>query len=114
MLRATSILLASTALICAACGQPDRAVVEAQRPAAAVPERTPPPTASSSPRIVFLGDSLTAGYGLAKEESVPSLIASHLRAEGYAYRRTTGVPGEKATVWKIGSPAESYRSTAAR
>lgn len=41
--------------------------------------------APSLPRIVFLGDSLTAGYGLAKEESVPSLVAAHLRAEGYTY-----------------------------
>jgi putative ABC transport system ATP-binding protein len=34
---------------------------------------------------VFLGDSLTAGYGLAKEESVPSLIQMRLRSEGYPY-----------------------------
>jgi acyl-CoA thioesterase-1 len=34
---------------------------------------------------VFLGDSLTAGYGLAKEQSVPSLVESHLRTAGYSY-----------------------------
>jgi acyl-CoA thioesterase-1 len=36
---------------------------------------------SNQPRIVFLGDSLTAGYGLAKEESVPSLIQHRLASE---------------------------------
>ena len=47
------------------------------------------------PRIVFLGDSLTAGYGLAKDESVPSLIAAHLRAQGYAYEVVNaGVSGD--------------------
>ena len=37
------------------------------------------------PVIVCFGDSLTAGYGLARDESVPSLIAARLRAEGYPY-----------------------------
>lgn len=35
---------------------------------------------------VFLGDSLTAGYGLEKSEAVPALIAARLRAEGLPYR----------------------------
>ena len=39
----------------------------------------------SKPRIVFLGDSLTAGYGLATEESVPSLIQMRLSSLGYPY-----------------------------
>src|SRR5678816_1894668 len=37
------------------------------------------------PRIVFLGDSLTAGLGIAKEQAVPALIQERLRREGYAY-----------------------------
>jgi acyl-CoA thioesterase-1 len=40
---------------------------------------------AARPRIVFLGDSLTAGYGLDVEQSVPSLIQKHLDAEGYKY-----------------------------
>jgi hypothetical protein len=31
------------------------------------------------------GDSLTAGYGLDVEQSVPSLVQKHLDAEGYKY-----------------------------
>ena len=34
---------------------------------------------------MFLGDSLTAGLGIAKEEAVPALIQERLRQEGYAY-----------------------------
>jgi acyl-CoA thioesterase-1 len=39
--------------------------------------------AQGRPRVVFLGNSLTAGYGLPKEQSVPSLIQKRLDAEGY-------------------------------
>jgi acyl-CoA thioesterase-1 len=80
------------ALLLTGCASPD-----------APPERTPAPPApiaptsesnvaptsdsriASKPRIVFLGDSLTAGLGLRKEESVPSLIQAHLDAAGYRY-----------------------------
>jgi acyl-CoA thioesterase I len=72
------------AMVCASCSQSGDAVVEARR-SSPPPATHTPPSAASAPRIVFLGDSLTAGYGLAKEESVPSLIEAHLRAESYPY-----------------------------
>jgi len=52
--------------------------------------------ASARPRVVFLGDSLSAGYGLAsKEQSVPSLIQKRLDAEGYNYEVVNqGVSGD--------------------
>ncbi|HTM04833.1 MAG TPA: arylesterase [Vicinamibacterales bacterium] len=37
------------------------------------------------PRIVFLGDSLTAGYGIEKNQAVPALVQKRLTAEGYHY-----------------------------
>jgi len=37
------------------------------------------------PRIVFLGDSLTAGYGLSIDEAVPALIQERLIESGYSY-----------------------------
>jgi len=47
------------------------------------------------PVIVFLGDSLTAGYGLPEEDSYPALIQERLRAEGSAYRVVNaGVSGD--------------------
>ena len=52
-------------------------------------------TASFPPRIVFLGDSLTAGYGLAKEDSVPSLVQQRLDEEGLEYEVVNaGVSGD--------------------
>jgi acyl-CoA thioesterase I len=44
---------------------------------------------------VFLGDSLTAGLGLAREQSVPSLIQARLEANGYEYEVVNaGVSGD--------------------
>ena len=49
----------------------------------------------SRPRIVFLGDSLSAGYGVTKEQSIPSLVQKHLDAEGYNYEVVNqGVSGD--------------------
>jgi acyl-CoA thioesterase-1 len=50
---------------------------------------------ASRPRIVFLGDSLTAGLDLPRESSVPSLIQARLDAEGYQYEVVNaGVSGD--------------------
>jgi acyl-CoA thioesterase-1 len=38
------------------------------------------------PRIVFLGDSLTAGLGLPESESYPALIQARLDEQGYDYQ----------------------------
>jgi acyl-CoA thioesterase-1 len=44
---------------------------------------------------VFLGDSLTAGLGLPREQSVPSLIQARLDSEGYVYEVVNaGVSGD--------------------
>jgi acyl-CoA thioesterase-1 len=59
----------------AACG---RAPVE---PAGA---REPAAPAASRTKIVFLGDSLTAGYGLTASEAYPSLLQERLRSAGLA------------------------------
>lgn len=51
--------------------------------------------AAARPRIVFLGDSLTAGLGLPREQSVPSLIQALVNAEGYQYEVVNaGVSGD--------------------
>lgn len=45
--------------------------------------------------IVAFGDSLTAGFGVAPEESYPARLAERLRAEGYPYRVVNaGVSGD--------------------
>lgn len=88
-------LIVPVAVVCASCGQPEaiRTAHEAE-PAAASPAAESP-SSSSAPRIVFLGDSLTAGYGLAKDESVPALIQKRLKDAGYPYEVVNaGVSGD--------------------
>ena len=47
------------------------------------------------PRIVFLGDSLTAGLGLDPSQSVTALLQQRLLAEGYPYEVVNaGVSGD--------------------
>ena len=57
------------------------------RPAAEAAAEAPPPgsTAAQSsplPRVVFLGDSLTAGLGVDAEEAFPALAGEMLRSDG--------------------------------
>ena len=41
------------------------------------------PETTRRPRVVFLGDSLTAGYGLAEEQAFPARLGELLAAEGH-------------------------------
>jgi acyl-CoA thioesterase-1 len=53
------------------------------------------PAKPAKPRIVFLGDSLTAGLGLPSDQSYPSLIGRKLKAHGYDYEIVNaGVSGD--------------------
>lgn len=54
-----------------------------------------PPAAAERPAIVFLGTSLTAGYGLPESEAYPALIQKRLDAAGLDYRVVNaGVSGD--------------------
>ena len=54
-----------------------------------------PATAQGERVIVAFGDSLTAGYGVAPEESYPARLGARLRAEGLSYRVVNaGVSGD--------------------
>jgi acyl-CoA thioesterase-1 len=64
--------------------RPDEAVASSARPSAFATAAAGAPE-SAHPRIVFLGDSLTAGLGLAAEQSVPSLLQRRLDEEGLEY-----------------------------
>lgn len=47
------------------------------------------------PRILFLGDSLTAGYGLSEKEAYPQHIQEKLNAEGWNYQVVNaGISGD--------------------
>jgi acyl-CoA thioesterase-1 len=89
--RALLVGVVLTALSCSS-SEP----VGARESASSATEARPAPApAPKRPRIVFLGDSLTAGYGLDIEQSVPSLVQKHLEAEGYAFEVVNaGVSGD--------------------
>ena len=64
---------------------------------AAPPVRPPFESAKTAtrPRIIFLGDSLTAGLGLDLDRSFPALIQERLDREGYKYEVVNaGVSGD--------------------
>jgi acyl-CoA thioesterase I len=103
----TAIGAAFVALVIAiGCGGADESRAPSSRtasvpaPAAAPATQSPPAPARTTPapqrpRIVFLGDSLTAGYGLTKDQSVPSLIAARLAGMGLDYEVVNaGVSGD--------------------
>ena len=55
----------------------------------------PSPGAAGEPRIALLGDSLTAGFGLPREDAFPARLEAALRAEGHAWRVIdAGVSGD--------------------
>jgi acyl-CoA thioesterase-1 len=91
MTKGTWILIVAVAASTLACGRSDGPAVEndarVEAAAGARPAAPPAPAAQAQarPRIVFLGDSLTAGLGLPAEQSVPSLIQKRLEEEDYEY-----------------------------
>ena len=96
MLRFIHFLIGALILVAAGCGQPDSERSTPAREATASPT-SPAPTQPpvSTPRIVFLGDSLTAGYGLVRGEEVSALIQSRLTSHGYRYEVVNaGVSGD--------------------
>jgi acyl-CoA thioesterase-1 len=86
-LRYPSLLLIGF-LLFAGCGR--------DRPAP-VPESSAesPSAASSRPRVVFLGDSLTAGLGLPADEAYPAILQRKIDAEHWNYEVVNaGVSGD--------------------
>jgi acyl-CoA thioesterase I len=54
-----------------------------------------PEAATARPKIIAFGDSLTAGFGLAENESYPYLLQERLRADGFNYEVVNaGVSGD--------------------
>ena len=78
------LLLLVGAVVAGASGAP----VISDTPGASVPAPAPP-------LVVFLGDSLTAGYGLSEDEAYPAVVAKQLAAAGHPIRIVNaGVSGD--------------------
>jgi acyl-CoA thioesterase-1 len=75
----------------------DRDDSRAAQPAAAphAPPATTTPATADAPRVVFLGDSLTAGLGVEAAEAFPALLGQQLIAENLPNRVVNaGVSGD--------------------
>src|SRR5688572_2621670 len=102
MTRAVAFVLVASLVGIAGCGQSERATSASGAPSVAAPPpalSTPAPLERSRPtarpRIVFLGDSLTAGLGLAAEESIPALLQERLDEEDLEFEVVNaGVSGD--------------------
>jgi acyl-CoA thioesterase-1 len=99
MLRRTAAvfawLAASVALsVTTGCGSaPDPTPAAANT--ASQPLAAAPPKAAARPRIVALGDSLTAGLGLPADEAYPFLLQQRVDASGFNYEVVNaGVSGD--------------------
>ena len=86
---------------CSKTSNTPRDAAPAPAPAAESPrvsETTPGPARAaldSRPAVVFLGDSLTAGLGVASEEAYPSLVQQKIDADGLAFHVVNaGVSGD--------------------
>ncbi len=84
-------------LILVACGggEPKQSPAASPPPAAQPPPAAAPAPRESAPLVVFLGDSLTAGYGLAEDQAYPAVIRERLAEEGVAARVVNaGISGD--------------------
>ena len=95
-LKSLSLLTAAVAMLSigAACGSRGEDREEARQAAAsaAVPAR---PAADGRPKIVVLGDSLTAGLGLAVRDAYPTLLQERLKTQGLNFEVVNaGVSGD--------------------
>lgn len=90
-LAPVAVLLLGAAACLAACGG------SAPAPDTASPAARPPASAPASgrPRLVCLGDSLTAGLGLSRDEAYPALLERRLAAAGHDWEVVNaGVSGD--------------------
>lgn len=92
----TAVLGLLAALVAAGCGSASAPEAESGQPARSSASASAPAPAAR-PRIVFLGDSLTAGLGLPASQAFPSIIEETLRAAGFdAQVVNAGISGDTA------------------
>jgi acyl-CoA thioesterase-1 len=108
--RRFGLALSAAAVAVAACGAPPDGVggnpapssasTPDRAPAAAAPAAPAPPAApaapiASRPRLVVLGDSIAAGYGLRRDESFPARLQERIDREGLGFEVVNaGVSGD--------------------
>ena len=86
-----SLCLLTSLAACRSKAPEEQPAASSARPPDALAARSD----SARPRIVALGDSLTAGYGLNESQAYPALLQQKLDAEGYKFEVVNaGVSGD--------------------
>ena len=114
-LRRLGLLLALAALAACAGGSTQEPPSPAATAQAAAPAQSAPaeatPDASTRQKVVVLGDSLSAGLGLAESDAYPALLQRKLRAAGFDWDVVNaGVSGDTSAAglarldWALDEP----------
>jgi acyl-CoA thioesterase-1 len=90
------LVLSACSLRTLSCGVPaPDTQAPASTEAASSPDASGAASDPSTGRVVFLGDSLTAGLGVLSDEAYPSLLQKKFDAEGYHYEMlNAGLSGD--------------------
>ena len=72
-------------LLLAACSRSPQPPAQQRAPAQPAPAASVNPDDTGHPKIVVLGDSLTAGLGLLEAQAYPALLQEKLNEDGYAW-----------------------------
>jgi len=82
-------------LACGSSSRDESRSAEPERPRSSAPAVSDRARLSPNPRIVVLGDSLTAGLGIAPSEAYPALLQERIDGEGLKYEVVNaGVSGD--------------------
>jgi acyl-CoA thioesterase-1 len=89
-------LVCAVAVLLTACGRGSTPVADSPPPAVAAESKPSPPASDAGLlRVVVLGDSLTAGLGLAPSQAYPALLQLKLNDGGYKWEVVNaGVSGD--------------------
>jgi acyl-CoA thioesterase-1 len=112
-LRTRTLVCLAAFMVLAACNRGSAPAGDRPAPAAppvpAAPAAPASPDDSNVPKIVVLGDSLTAGFGLLERQAFPALLQDKLDAEGYKWEViNAGISGDTSAAglqridWALG------------
>ncbi len=91
------IIVAATVVLLPGCGRSAPSSGAVQQATDTMPAASPPAVAASQPTIVFLGTSLTAGYGLDPDSAFTTLVQQKIDSAGLHFTVVNaGVSGESS------------------
>src|SRR6186997_2156808 len=83
--RIAAVTWCAAALLLAGCIRHAETPPPVPAQPAPAPKPADNPDDTGHPKIVFLGDSLSAGYGLLELQAYPALIQDKLKEDGYEW-----------------------------